>query len=173
MSFEISPSMAFATDLQNTSLGRTPALPRGQLISVLAVFPPRRFSSQGRRPQNGSASTVKLDYFIVRCGRWSNKLQNVGADASSVPSEASPAVATHQGDALVPCLGRVRERQLERSRWFHVDRMPSTTPRAKDLRLGRPGRRRPGLSGATLTRFFVREFRRISRRNSTMLKRFL
>ena len=40
---------------------------------MLAVFPPRRFSSQGRRPQNGSASTVKLDYFIVRCGNRSNE----------------------------------------------------------------------------------------------------
>jgi len=44
---------------------------------LLAVFPPRRFSSQGRRPQNGSASTVKLDYFIVRCGNRSNDLTKV------------------------------------------------------------------------------------------------
>ena len=29
----------------------------------LLCFPPRRFSSQGRRPQNGSASTGKLNYF--------------------------------------------------------------------------------------------------------------
>src|SRR5579863_10264784 len=41
---------------------------------MLAVFPPRRFSSQGRRPQNGSASTVKLNYFIVRCGNRSNRI---------------------------------------------------------------------------------------------------
>src|SRR5215469_550158 len=37
----------------------------------LLCFPPRRFKSLGRRPQNGSASTVKLDYFIVRGGNRS------------------------------------------------------------------------------------------------------
>src|SRR4051812_7435915 len=54
--------------------GRTPGLPAGQLISCACCVPPRRFSSQGRRPQNGSASTVKLDYFIVRCGNRSNEM---------------------------------------------------------------------------------------------------
>jgi len=38
------------------------------------VFPPRRISSQGRRPQNGSARTGKLSYFIVAYGNRSNQL---------------------------------------------------------------------------------------------------
>ncbi len=38
----------------------------------LLCFPPRRFSSQGRRPQNGSASTGKLNHFSVCCGNRSN-----------------------------------------------------------------------------------------------------
>jgi len=43
------------------------------LIScACCVFPPRRFSSQGRRPQNGSANTGKLNYFIVRRQKRSN-----------------------------------------------------------------------------------------------------
>ena len=39
-------------------------------LPVLA-FPPRRFISQGVPPQNGSASTGKLNYFSVRCGNRS------------------------------------------------------------------------------------------------------
>jgi len=38
------------------------------------VFPPRRISSQGRRPQNGSARTGKLSYFTVAYGNRSNQL---------------------------------------------------------------------------------------------------
>src|SRR5437879_5173934 len=48
---------------QTETPGRTRAQPRGLLIFLcLLCFPPRRFSSQGRRPQNGSASTGKLKY---------------------------------------------------------------------------------------------------------------
>jgi len=43
-------------------------------VLCLLCFPPRRFSSQGRRPQNGSASTGKLNYFSVRCGNRSMRL---------------------------------------------------------------------------------------------------
>ena len=44
---------------------------------MLAVFSTWRFS-QGRRPQNGSASTVKLHYFSLCCGKASNGCKNRG-----------------------------------------------------------------------------------------------
>ena len=40
-------------------------------ILACCVFPPRRFSGHGGRPQNGSASTGKLNYSSVRCGNRS------------------------------------------------------------------------------------------------------
>jgi hypothetical protein len=51
---------------------RTRALLWG-LVNFLCLlcFPPRRLSSQGERPQNGSASTGKLSYSSVRCGNRS------------------------------------------------------------------------------------------------------
>jgi hypothetical protein len=52
----------------------------------LLCFPPRRFSSQGRRPQNGSASTAKLNYSSVRCGNRSMRaLQNTQTCARIPP----------------------------------------------------------------------------------------
>src|ERR1700756_4916305 len=41
----------------------------------LLCFPPRRLSSPGRRPQNGSASTGKLNHFSVCCGNRSNGIE--------------------------------------------------------------------------------------------------
>jgi membrane protease YdiL (CAAX protease family) len=53
--------------------GRTRAQPVGPAnFLCLLCFPPRRSFSQGRRPQNGSASTGKLNYFSVRSGNRSN-----------------------------------------------------------------------------------------------------
>src|ERR1700747_518525 len=43
----------------------------------LLCFPSRRFSSQDRRPQNGSASTGKLHYSNVRCGNRSNLIASL------------------------------------------------------------------------------------------------
>src|SRR5882724_2550721 len=55
---------------------RTRAQPRGLLISyACCVFRPGASSSHGRRPQNGSASTVKLHYSSVRCGNRSNGIE--------------------------------------------------------------------------------------------------
>src|SRR5437899_5123197 len=78
MSCEISPSTARENDpAMQIPEGAHQRCPGASCFPVLAVFPPRRFSSQGRRPQNGSASTVKLDYFIVRCGNRSNRTMQV------------------------------------------------------------------------------------------------
>src|ERR1700739_284511 len=67
MSLKSSPAIG-------TEPKRTPALKGIADFLCLLCFPPRRFSSQSRRPQNGSASTVKLHHFIVRCGNRSNKM---------------------------------------------------------------------------------------------------
>ena len=68
MSLKFSPSNGTVTRTQGAH-GRN----QGALLNFLCLlcFPPRRFSSQGRRPQNGSASTGKLNYFSVRCGNRS------------------------------------------------------------------------------------------------------
>src|SRR5580704_10192307 len=52
-------------------LARTRAQPRPAELSLLAVFPLRRFSSQGEPAQNGPASTGKLNYSSVCCGNRS------------------------------------------------------------------------------------------------------
>src|SRR5208283_2897494 len=61
--------------LKTKPRAHTRAQPKGRLIFLcLLCFPPRRFSSRDRRPQNGSASTGKLHYSNVRCGNRSNSI---------------------------------------------------------------------------------------------------
>src|SRR5579863_4897528 len=74
MSFEIQP----VTGTRKRSFHSEPRAHTGATkgpadFLCLLCFPPRRFSSQSRRPQNGSASTGKLHYFNVCCGKASNR----------------------------------------------------------------------------------------------------
>src|SRR5260370_5330583 len=55
-------------------------------LPCLLCFPPRRFSSQGRRPQNGSASTVKLSYSSVRCGNRSMRTLRIAGGCARMPA---------------------------------------------------------------------------------------
>src|SRR5260370_16748067 len=57
----------------------------------LLCFPSRRFSSQDRRPQNGSASTGKLHYSNVRCGNRSNLIASASDLLVVLPCEPQPA----------------------------------------------------------------------------------
>jgi len=58
--------------MQLRSPGRTEAHWRATDFLCLLCFPPRRYGSQGKRPQNGSTNTGKLKYFSVRRGNRSN-----------------------------------------------------------------------------------------------------
>src|SRR5579863_195942 len=99
MSFEIQP----VTGTRKRSFHSEPrahtGAPKGPAdFLCLLCFPPRRFSSQGRRPQNGSASTVKLHYFSVCCGNRSNEMGFGGCLARGNPkSFTTKGTKVHKG----------------------------------------------------------------------------
>ncbi len=105
MSFEIQPVTEPENGASIRNQGRTRAHPRGLLIFLcLLCFPPRRFSSQGRRPQNGSASTGKLNYFSVRCGNRSNEMGFRGCLAAKQNHQPRRAPSITKDFTGEPCL---------------------------------------------------------------------
>jgi len=58
--------------MQNPSY-RTPARSKEPEFSMLAAFRVDALGNDGGRPQNGTASTGKLNHSNVRCGKASNR----------------------------------------------------------------------------------------------------